>query len=382
MHYLDCNATTPIAPEVFVAMEPFLRERWGNPSSVYSFGHSIGAVIDEARASVANLIGTDASNIVFTSCGTESSNTAILSGVRARPERRHLIVSAAEHSATLKTAAVIEAQGYEVTYLPVAADGTTDLAALAGALRDETALVSVMWANNETGVLTDVDAIGALCRSRGILFHTDAVQAAGKVPIDVSDRAIDYLSLSGHKIYGPKGIGALYVRDGVPYESLIVGGGQEDGRRAGTQNVPYIVALGEAARLVQTNLEAEAARVGALRDRLEAALLEIPGTVVHGSQAARLPNTTNVGFERVESEALLLLLDREGVCASSGSACSTGSLAPSHVLTAMGVSRPMALGSVRWSLGRMTEPETIETVTRLVPSLVARLRGERPGLQE
>lgn len=378
MHYLDYNATTPVAPEVFDAMAPYLRERWGNPSSVYAFGRKAREAIECARESVAALIGAEAGEVVFTSGGTESNNTAFRCGLNADADRRHWIVSTVEHSAGIQAAADYKAQGFPVAHLPVRSDGLMDLAELDAMIQPNTALVSLMWANNETGVIFPIAEAGALCRRRGVLFHTDAVQAAGKVAVDVKEAKADYLSLSGHKIYAPKGVGALYAREGAPYRTLILGGGQEKKRRAGTQNVASIVAMGMAARLVLQNMKEEAARVCKLRDQLEQSLLQMPFVRRNGAEAPRLPNTTNLAFEGVEAEALLLLLDKEGICASSGSACSTGSLEPSHVLTAMGLPRSLAMGSVRFSLGRMTTAADVERLSSVLPQLLKRLRGAIP----
>lgn len=378
MRYFDYNATTPLAPEVFDAMSPYLREHWGNPSSVYAFGHKAKEAIECARESVASLIGAETGEVVFTSGGTESSNTAFHCGLNADAGRRHLIVSAVEHSAGIQAAADYKAQGFPVTHLPVRPDGLMDLAELDAMIQPDTAMLSLMWANNETGVIFPIAEAGALCRRRGVLFHTDAVQAAGKVAVNVKAAQVDYLSLSGHKIYAPKGVGALYVREGSPYRALILGGGQEKRRRAGTQNVPSIVAMGAAARLALQSLEEESTRVDGLRDQLEKSLLQMPFIRRNGATAPRLPNTSNLAFEGVEAEALLLLLDKEGICASSGSACSTGSLEPSHVLTAMGLPRSLAMGSVRFSLGRMTTMADVNCLTSVLPKLLKRLRAAIP----
>lgn len=378
MHYFDYNATTPLAPEVFDAMAPYLRERWGNPSSVYAFGHKVKEAIERARESVATLIGAETDEVIFTSGGTESNNTAFHCGLNADASRRHLIVSAVEHSAGIQAAADFKTQGFRVTHLSVCSDGLMDLAELDAMIQPDTAMVSLIWANNETGVVFPIAKAGALCRRRDVLFHTDAVQAAGKVSINVKAAKVDYLSLSGHKIYAPKGVGALYVREGAPYRALILGGGQEKRRRAGTQNVASIVAMGAAARLALQSLEEEATRVGRLRDQLEKSLLQMPFVRRNGAPAPRLPNTTNLAFEGVEAEALLLLLDKEGICASSGSACSTGSLEPSRVLTAMGLPRSLAMGSVRFSLGRTTTMADVNHLTSMLPKLLKRLRGAIP----
>lgn len=378
MHYFDYNATTPLAPEVFDAMAPYLRESWGNPSSVYAFGHKAKEAIECARESVAALIGAEIGEVVFTSGGTESNNTAFHCGMNADAGRRHLIVSAVEHSAGIQAAADYKAQGFQVSHLPVRSDGLMDLAELDAMIRPYTAMLSLIWANNETGVIFPIAEAGALCRQRGVLFHTDAVQAAGKVPINVKAAQVDYLSLSGHKIYAPKGVGALYAREGAPYRAFILGGGQEKRRRAGTQNVASIVAMGMAARLALQSLEEESTRVGRLRDQLEESLLQMPFIRRNGAPSPRLPNTSNLTFEGVEAEALLLLLDKEGICASSGSACSTGSLEPSHVLTAMGLPRSLAMGSVRFSLGRTTTMADVNRLTSVLPKLLKRLRAAIP----
>ena len=378
MHYFDYNATTPLAPEVFDAMAPYLRESWGNPSSVYAFGHKAKEVIECARESVAALIGAEIGEVVFTSGGTESNNTAFHCGMSADAGRRHLIVSAVEHSTGIQAAADYKARGFQVSHLPVRSDGLMDLAELDAMIRPDTAMLSLMWANNETGIIFPIAEAGALCRRRGVLFHTDAVQAAGKVAINVKAAQVDYLSLSGHKIYAPKGVGALYAREGAPYRALILGGGQEKRRRAGTQNVASIVAMGTAARLALQSLEEESTRVGRLRDQLEESLLQMPFIRRNGAPSPRLPNTSNLTFEGVEAEALLLLLDKEGICASSGSACSTGSLEPSHVLTAMGLPRSLAMGSVRFSLGRTTTMADVNRLTSVLPKLLKRLRAAIP----
>ena len=378
MHYFDYNATTPLAPEVFDAMAPYLRESWGNPSSVYAFGHKVKEAIECARESVAVLIGAEVGEVVFTSGGTESNNTAFHCGMSADAGRRHLIVSAVEHSAGIQAAANYKAQGFQVTHLPVRSDGLMDLAELDAMIRPDTAMLSLMWANNETGIIFPIAKAGDLCRRRGVLFHTDAVQAAGKVAINVKAAQVDYLSLSGHKIYAPKGVGALYAREGAPYRALILGGSQEKRRRAGTQNVASIVAMGTAARLALESLEEESTRVGRLRDQLEESLLQMPFIRRNGAPSPRLPNTSNLTFEGVEAEALLLLLDKEGICASSGSACSTGSLEPSHVLTAMGLPRSLAMGSVRFSLGRTTTMADVNRLTSVLPKLLKRLRTAIP----
>ncbi len=382
--YLDNNATTPVAPEVRDAMMPFLDRLYGNPSSIHTFGGQVKAHVDEARRRVAHLLGCHPTEIIFTSCGTESDNTAIMSALDCCPDRRHLITTRVEHPA-VKNLCQALAQGgrhqplYRVTQIPVDAQGLLDVAAFEDALDEDTAIVSVMWANNETGVLLPVEAVGALCRERGILFHTDAVQAVGKIPMNVSELPIDMLSLSGHKLHAPKGIGALYVRRGTRFSPHIIGGHQESNRRGGTESVPLIVAFGKAAELANQNLHKENTEVAALRDRLENALLDsAPDASVNGSREQRLPNTTNISFEYVEGEAILLMLDQHGICASSGSACTTGSLEPSHVLRAMGVPFTAAHGSIRFSLSIYNTQEEIDKVVEVLPPIIRRLREISP----
>src|SRR5215472_10619489 len=344
--YFDHNATTRVAPEVVAAMMPFLTENWGNPSSAYTFGHRVAANVEEARAKVAALINADPREIVFTSCGTESSNSAIHSALVAQPEKRHVLTTAVEHSANMKFGAFLQKQGYEVTFLPVEPDGSLDLHRLEQTVRPDTAIVSAMWGNNETGVLFPIEEIAAICRGKAVLFHTDAVQLAGKLKLDVKESGVDFASLSGHKLNAPKGIGVLYVKRRTKYHPYIIGGGQELGRRGGTENVANIVAFGRAAEVAMAHLQEQNTRVRALRDKLESGILaQIPGTARNGAQEPRLPNTSNIAFDSVEAEGILLLLDQVGVCASSGSACTTGSLDPSHVLIAMGCSVSRARGS-------------------------------------
>ena len=377
--YLDNNATTRVAPEVVEAMLPCLTEHWGNPSSAYDLATEPARMIEAARGQVAKLIGADPRHVVFTSCGTESNNTAIQSALHCQPAKRHIITSAVEHSANIKLCRLLEKRGYETTFLPVDLDGGIDLCELQAAIRPDTAIVSLMWANNETGVLFPVEELAAVCRSHGVLFHTDAVQAAGKLPIDVQQLGVDFLSLSAHKLRAPKGIGLLYVKPGSPFEPHIIGGGQERGQRGGTENVANMVAYGKAAELALGHINDENTRVRALRDRLERGILQaIPGSVRNGAGEPRLPNTTNIGFNRVEAEAILLLLDREGICASSGSACTTGSIEPSHVLQAMGVPLSRSKGSLRFSLGQDNTEADVDRVLGTLPAIVARLRDASP----
>lgn len=382
--YLDNNATTAVAPEVREAMMPFLERLYGNPSSIHTFGGQVKAHVDKARRRLADLLGCHPTEIIFTSCGTESDNTAITSALDCYPERRHLITTRVEHPGVKNLCQALGQGGrgrplYRVTEIPVDAEGLLDMAAFEDALDEDTAVVSVMWANNETGVLFPVETVGALCRDRGVLFHTDAVQAVGKIPMNVSDMPIDMLSLSGHKLHAPKGIGALYVRRGTRFSPHIIGGHQESNRRGGTESVPLIVALGKAAELAKQNLHKENTEVAALRDRLENDLLEKPPDAhVNGSREQRLPNTTNISFEYVEGEAILLMLDQHGICASSGSACTTGSLEPSHVLRAMGVPFTAAHGSIRFSLSIYNTREEIDKVLKVVPPIIRRLREISP----
>lgn len=377
--YLDNNATTRIAPEVFAAMEPFLREQWGNPSSSYRFGRAAHDAIEQARGAVGALIGAEAREVVFTSCGTEATNAAIHSALATQPGKRHVVTTRVEHSATLKYCQKLEKQGVEVTWLPVEPDGTLDLGELQTALRDDTAIVSVMLANNETGVLFPVDDIAAVCRAHGVLCHTDAVQTPGKIPLDVRALGVDFASFSAHKLYAPKGVGALYVRRGTRFEPLLVGGSQEAGRRGGTENVPYIAGFGRAAEQAAGGHLAAYQEVKQLRDRLETEILRrIPGTSLNGHRTERLPNTTNIAFDGVEAEGLLLMLDQVGICASGGSACTTGQVTPSHVLTAMGLSAARAKSSVRFSLGIYNTAADLDHALAHLPRIVQRLRDLAP----
>jgi len=382
--YLDNNATTAVAPEVREAMLPYLGDLYGNPSSMHTFGGQVAKAVERARERVAALLGADPGEILFTSCGTESDNTALRSALACYPDRRHLVTTRVEHPAVLNLCQALAQPSpgrahYRLTELPVDAQGLLNLRDVEAAVDDDTALVSVMWANNETGVLFPVEAIGALCRRRGTLFHTDAVQAVGKVPIDLARTPVDLLSLSGHKLHAPKGVGALYVRRGTRFSPYLVGGHQERNRRGGTEAVPLIVALGAAADLARRRTDEEQTRVRALRDRLERGLLEAaPGARLNGAPDRRLPNTTNISFEYVEGEAILLMLDQHGVCASSGSACTSGSLEPSHVLRAMGVPFTAAHGSVRFSLSVYNTEEEIDRVIRVLPPIIRRLREISP----
>lgn len=379
LYYFDNNATTRVAPEVVEAMLPFLHEFWGNASSAYRFGSQVRSHLDDARAKVATLINADPKEIVFTSCGTESNNAAIHSALELNPTKRHIVTTAVEHSANIKYGEFLQRSGYEVTYLPVESDGSLDLHRLDQAIRPNTAIVSIMWANNETGVVFPIEEVSAICRSKGVLFHTDAVQTPGKIKLDVKSTEVDLLSLSAHKLHAPKGIGMLYVKKKTRFQPYVIGGHQERGRRGGTENVAYIVGFGRAAELAMQKLGDENVRVRALRDRLETSLLKaIPNAIRNGAKEPRLPNTTNIAFEFVEAEAVLMMLDQLGVCASSGSACTTGSVDPSHVLTAMGLSPMRARGSIRFSLGIYNTDEEVDFLIRNLPPIISKLRSISP----
>jgi cysteine desulfurase len=380
--YFDNNATTQVSPSVFEAMVPYLTEHYGNPSSAYRLGRATADAVEKAREQVASLLGCKAREIVFTSCGTESDNAAIASALKTTGHR-HVIVSGVEHSAIKNQCEDLELQGYAVTWLPVKEDGTLSVQDVEKARRPDTAIVSLMWANNETGVFFPVEEIGAMCRDRGVLFHTDAVQAVGKIPISLADLSIDFLSVSGHKLHAPKGVGVLYVRRGVAFTPFMIGGSQEKKKRGGTENVASLVALGQAAEEAREHIGTEAVEVRRLRDRLENGILNsISGTVVNGHRELRLPNTTSIAFEGVEAEALLLLLDHHGVCASAGSACTTGSPTPSHVLRGMGLPVERTLGSLRLSLSRFNTEAEVDEVLALLPGIVERLRRESPKAQD
>lgn len=373
MIYFDHNATTPIAPEVREAMLPFLNDEWGNASSSYRFGSKNKGVIEAARGQVARLLGANAREIVFTSCATESNNSAICAALKARPQKRHIITSQVEHSSVLAPFRVLENDGYRVTYLGVDRDGLLDVEELKSAIDEETALVSLMWANNETGVLFPVQEVGEVCRERNVLFHCDAVQAIGKLPVDLSRTPVDYLSVTGHKLSAPKGVGALYVRRNVPFTPYLHGGHQEKGRRGGTENIAFIAALGKAAELAQHRVLDYDVQVRPLRDALENGILQsVPQAERNGHILQRLPNTSNISFNGIEAEALLLLLDGEGICAASGSACLADSEEPSHVIKAMKPETD-ARNMVRFSLGLSNTMEEIEysiaSVQRVVEAL-------------
>ncbi len=375
--YLDNNATTKVDPEVLEAMLPYLSEYYGNPSSMHSFGGRVGKALKTARLQVASLLGAEESEIIFTSCGTEGNNTAIRAALAAQPERKHLITTQVEHACVLNLFKQLEKQGYTVTYLSVNGKGQLDLMELEAAMTGNTALVSTMYANNETGTVFPIEQIGAIVKEYGATFHVDAVQVAGKLPLNMKTSTVDLMTISGHKLHAPKGVGALYVRRGFRFRPLLIGGHQERGRRAGTENVVGIIGLGKAAELAQFHL-ADVAIEKRLRDRLEKGLLAIADTEINGDRKNRLPNTTNIGFKYIEGEAILLSLDQYGICASSGSACTSGSLEPSHVLRAMGLPYTTLHGSIRFSLSRYTTEAEVDRVLEVMPGIVERLRAMSP----
>ena len=376
--YLDNNATTRVDPDVLDAMLPYLSDLYGNPSSMHSFGGQVGAAVQDARVQVAELLGAEDTEIIFNSCGSEGNNTAIHAALAAQPEKRHIITTAVEHPAILNVCKHLEKKGYTVTYLSVDRRGQLDLMEVEAAMTGGTALVTTMYANNETGVIFPVEQVGAIAKEYGATFHVDAVQAVGKVPINLKNSTIDLLTLSGHKLHAPKGVGALYVRRGFRFRPFLLGGHQERGRRAGTHNVAGIIALGKAAELAREHL-ANVQREQELRDLLQTRLLElIPDCEVNGGGTTRLPNTANIGFKYIEGEAILFMLNQHGICASSGSACTSGSLDPSHVLTAMGLPYTILHGSIRFSLSRFTTEDDIQKVIEVMPGIVEKLRAISP----
>jgi cysteine desulfurase len=377
--YFDNNATTAVAPEVLDEMLPYLRELYGNPSSMHTFGGRLHRKIEDARSKVAQLVGADPEEIIFTSCGTESDNTAIMSAVESFPQKRHIITTRVEHPAVLNFCRHLARKGYRVTFLPVDNQGRLNIDELRKSIDDDTLVVSVMYANNEVGNVFPVSEIGEILRERRILFHTDAVQAAGKIPIDLKQLPADMLSLSGHKLHAPKGIGVLYVRKGTRFYPYIIGGHQENGRRAGTESIASIVGLGKACELATSTISEEIIYLRKLRDKLENALLRsCPDVRINGDVGSRLPNTTNLSFEYVEGEAILLRLNEFGICASSGSACTSGSLEPSHVLRAMGVPFTAIHGSIRFSLSRYNTEAEIDKVIEVMPAIIKDLRQLSP----
>lgn len=377
--YVDNNATSRIAPEVLDAMMPYLTERYGNPSSMHSFGGTVGLDIKDARTKVAALIGAAPDEIVFTSCGSESDSTAIWAVLNSYPNKKHIVTTRVEHPAVKNLCETLTKRGYRVTFVRVDGEGRLDIDQLKRHLSNDTALVSVMWANNETGVIFPIREIAELVKDKGIVFHTDAVQVAGKIPVDVKADGVDMLSMSGHKIHAPKGVGVLYVRKGTKFSPFLIGGHQEHGRRGGTENVASIIGLGKACELARKHIAKDMARVQQLRDKLESGLLEkIPHAFVNGDRENRLPNTTSIAFEYVEGESILLMLNEYGICASSGSACTSGSLEPSHVLRAMGVPFTAAHGSIRFSLSTYNTEEDIDFIIEKMPPIIERLRGMSP----
>jgi len=377
--YMDNNATTQVAPEVLEAMLPYFHELYGNPSSMHSFGGQVMKRLRKAREQVAALLGASPEEIIFTSCGTESDNAAIRSAIASYPDKRHIVTSRVEHPAVRALCAHLATQGYRVTELPVDSEGRLDLEQYKRALTADTAVVSLMWANNETGVIFPIEKAAQMARERHILFHTDAVQAVGKIPINLADMCIDMLSLSGHKLHAPKGIGVLYLRKGTKFSPFLIGGHQERGRRGGTEATPSIIGLGVAAELAAQKMDIENTYVKGLRDRLENTILKtVENTKINGDRENRLPNTTNISFEFVEGEGILLMMDEYGICASSGSACTSGSLQPSHVLRAMGVPFTMAHGSIRFSLSVYNTEEEIDFVIEKLPPIIATLRSMSP----
>jgi cysteine desulfurase len=381
--YLDNNATTEVAKEVLEVMLPYFRDLYGNPSSMHTFGGQVAQQIREAREQVAALIGTLPDEVIFTSCGTESDNAAIRSALATRPDKKHIVTSRVEHPAIRALCTHLATQGYRVTELPVDKEGLLDLENLEKSMTPDTAIVSLMWGNNETGVIFPVEEAAQMAHERGILFHTDAVQTAGKIPINLKKNVIDMLSISGHKLHAPKGIGILYIRRGTKFSPFLIGGHQERERRGGTENTPSIIGLGKACELAAKNMEKENTYVKRLRDKLEKEILaKIPQSRVNGDTANRLPNTTNISFEYVEGEAILLLMNEHGICASSGSACTSGSLQPSHVLRAMGVPFTMAHGSIRFSLSIYNTQAEIDFVIDKMPAIIERLRGMSPYWQQ
>jgi len=384
--YMDNNATSQVAGEVVDIMMEYFSESYGNPSSMYTFGGVVGGAVSKARCQVADLLGCNEEEVTFTSCGTESDSTAILSALRTYPEKRHVITTRVEHPAVKSLCdnlEIVTGNKYRVTRLKVDSEGMLDMAEYEAALSDDTAIVSIMWANNETGVIYPVEEMARKAKECGALFHTDAVQAVGKIPISLKDLDIDFLSLSGHKLHAPKGVGVLYIKKGTLFVPFLTGGHQEHGRRGGTENVASIVGLGKACELAAEKMEEENGRVRAMRDRLEEGLMtSIPKAMLNGHKEQRLPNTSNISFEYVEGEAILLHMNRFNICASSGSACTSGSLEPSHVLRAMGVPFTAAHGSIRFSLSVYNTEEEVDFVLEKMPAIIESLRKMSPFWKE
>jgi cysteine desulfurase len=377
--YLDNNATTQLDPAVIEEMLPFLTDYYGNPSSGYTFGRQVRRAIDQARERVATLLGCEPMEVVFTSCGTESNNAAVNSALQLDPNRRHVVTTAVEHSATRRHCETVAKCGCSVTVVGVNAEGNLDLDELERAITSQTAIVTVMWANNETGVLFPVDKIAEMARRKRVLFHTDAIQTVGKIPIQLAGTTINSLALSAHKLHGPKGVGALYVSKRSAFKPLLIGGSQENNRRAGTENVASIVALGKAAECAGAALAEENSRVRAMRDRFEAGILErVPNAFINGDRVARLPNTSNLSFAGIESDAALMMFDRHQLCCSAGSACRTGSVETSHVLRAMNIPAERARASMRFSFGRFNTEADVDKALEIVPTVISRLRALSP----
>ncbi len=377
--YVDNNATTQVAPEVMEEILPYFHDLYGNPSSMHTFGGQVEQKLRQAREKVASLIGAIPDEIVFTSCGSESDNTAIRSAIASYPDRKHIITTRVEHPAIKNLCEYLSKHGYRVTFLPVDRQGRLNLDHFHKSLSNDTAIVSIMWANNETGVVFPIEEIAQVVRERGIVFHTDAVQAVGKIPVNVQKVPVDMLSLSGHKIHAPKGVAALYVRRGAKFSPFLIGGHQERGRRGGTENVASIIGLGRACELAAGHIKEESGRVRYLRDKLENEILKrVPNAMVNGEREHRLSNTTSISFEYVEGEAILLMMNEFGICASSGSACTSGSLEPSHVLRAMGVPFTAAHGSIRFSLSIYNTEEEIDSIIDKLPPIIERLRELSP----
>ena len=378
--YLDNNATTQLDPAVIEEMLPFLTDYYGNPSSGYTFGRQVRQAIDLARERVAALLGCEPVEVVFTSCGTESNNAAVNSALQLDPARQHVVTTAVEHSATRRHCETLSRGGRSVTVVGVDGEGNLDLAELENAITPQTAIVTAMWANNETGVLFPVEKIAEIARRKRVLFHTDAIQTVGKIPVCLADSTINSLALSAHKLHGPKGVGALYVNKRCAFKPSLIGGSQENNRRAGTENVAAIVALGKAAECANAALAEEATRVRAMRDRFETGVREkVPDTFVNGDLEARLPNTSNLSFAGIESDAALMLFDRQQLCCSAGSACRTGSPEPSHVLRAMNLSPERTRGSMRFSFGRFNTEGDVDKALEIIPGVISRLRELSPG---
>lgn len=373
--YLDNNATTQVDPAVVEEMLPYLSKFYGNPSSAYRFGKQVGDALDLARERVSRLLDCEPNEVLFTSCGTESTNTAIHSALAIDRDRQHIVTTRVEHSATLKTCELLAKRGYEITWLGVDSRGQIDLAELESAIRPDTALVSVMWANNETGTLFPMERIREIIKAKGVLFHSDAVQVIGKLPVRLKDGGIHFASLSGHKLHCPKGVGVLYVNRRSRFSAYLTGGGQENGRRAGTENVASIVGLGKACELAAQNIEREAVEVRAMRDKFEQTVMtRISGVLINGDAESRLPNTSNLAFEGIDSEALLMMLDDAGICCSAGSACTAGSLYPSHVLKAMALTDAHARSSLRFSFGRFNSDAEVDRTAAVLEQAVKKLR--------